>query len=397
MNNDYKDFFNVNSQNLIMSIVIIIIIIIILVYSSNQTTLQTKNCEKIKTTFMKDYLPATSVLAFPNRTRMTDVYIKTAYNCCCSGKFKNDYVDICALQNCARYGVRALDFQVFKLNGKPIIAASTVNEIKYKEIYNYLYFNDTMLEVYNSFITNTTLTNSTEPLFLIFRVYSKAKDTYDQMFTSLNNIFGSGQQSGNSNMIYITSDLPNTKIKTLMNKVIILVEYSCIGKSYETECETSFKNSSLSKITSLNLNGLSGKVYRESEILLNKNSLNDFTVWFTQHSSELNIIYPNTQTNSHNYDFTLSGLNTGTSFIGLNFQTNDTNLTRLNTADVVDTNGKVTIVKGLGNKAFKLKPLVVGVTNDTSELITDFKNNVNSGNNILKRLANINMTPPSII
>ena len=38
--------------------------------------------------------------------KLKDFYIKTAYNACCSGKYKNDYVDICALKNCAKYGYR---------------------------------------------------------------------------------------------------------------------------------------------------------------------------------------------------------------------------------------------------------------------------------------------------
>ncbi len=371
-------------------LVVILIIIIILVYANNQTTMQQNNCKKLIKVFDPKYTIEMSTI--PDRTVLTNIYIKTAYNCCCSGKFKNDYVDLCALQNCARYGVRALDFQIFKLKGKPIISASTVNEIKYKEIYNYLDFNDTMLKVYRYFIQDETLVNFEEPLFLIFRVYSKAKDTYDQMFTSLNNIFGSGQASGNVNMIFVTSDLPNNKYGQLKRKVIILVEYSCIGKSYETECQTAFKNSSLSRITALNLNGNNNKIYRESDLLLNKNSLNDFTQWFASHNSELNIIYPNLQTNSHNYDFKLSGFDTGTSFIGLNFQRRDTNLIRLNSPDIVT--GSVTTVVGFGSKAFKLKPVVTTISNDTKDLLGQFKTNVTRGNNIIKRLATNTMTVP---
>ena len=30
--------------------------------------------------------------------KLKDFYIKTAYNCCCNGSFRNDYVDLCALK-----------------------------------------------------------------------------------------------------------------------------------------------------------------------------------------------------------------------------------------------------------------------------------------------------------
>ena len=31
--------------------------------------------------------------------RLGDYFIKTAYNCCCAGNYKNDFVNICALKN----------------------------------------------------------------------------------------------------------------------------------------------------------------------------------------------------------------------------------------------------------------------------------------------------------
>ena len=380
MNIDYKDFFKVNSKNLLL-LIVIIVIFIILVYASSQTSLQTKNCTNITKSFPTTATYNISLMPDTvNSKKISELYIKTAYNCCCSGKFKNDYVDICALQNCANYGVRALDFQIYKLNGKPIISASTVNEIQYKEIYNYLDFNDTMLQVNKMFIT--TSTNNTEPLFLIFRVYSKVKDTYDQMFTSLNSIFGSN--SGSNNIIYLTNDLPNTTFSQLKRKVIILVEYSCITTTYEAECKTAFESSSLYKMSALHLNGSNNKVYRESELIDGRISLNDFAIEFQKHKNYLDIIYPNVQINSYNYDFITSGFYNGISFIGLNFQTKDTYLDLLNTADSLDT---PPIINGFGGYAFKLKPDTTTVTNDVNTLITQFKDNIFAGNAILNNMV----------
>ena len=385
MNIDYKDFFKVNSKNLLI-LIVILVIFIILVYASSQTTLQTKNCTNITKVF-----PTTSTYNISlmdtmvmdptiDSRKISELYIKTAYNCCCSGKFKNDYVDICALQNCANYGVRALDFQIYKLNGKPIISASTVNEIQYKEIYNYLDFNETMLQVNKMFIT--TSTNNTEPLFLIFRVYSKVKDTYDQMFTSLNSIFGSN--SGSNNIIYLTNDLRNTTFSQLKRKVIILVEYSCILTTYESECKTAFESSSLYRMSALHLNGIHNKVYRESQLLTDRISLNDYAIQFEINKVYLDIIYPNVQTNSHNYDFITSGFNNGISFIGLNFQTKDTYLDLLNTED--DTTSVPTVVNGFGGYAFKPKPVRMVASSDMNDLINQFEENIDQGNAIIKSM-----------
>ena len=379
MNIDYKNYFKNNVQNLLY-LIIILVVVIILLYASNQTSLQQKNCAKIIKNFPKYTI--TQMDTTYDDTLITQFFIKTAYNCCCSGKFKNDYVDICALQNCANYGVRALDFQIFKLNGKPIISASTVNEITYKEIYNYLDFNDTMLNVYNMFIQ--TGINLTEPLFLIFRVYSKVKDTYDQMFTSLNNIFGGGRAMGN--MLFL-NDWTIATFGQLKQKVIILVEYSCIKTTYTLECKTSFESSSLYNITALNLNGTTSTIYRESNLL--HNTVIEYTTFNNTHDGELNIVYPNILTNSYNYDFILSGFDNGISFIGLNFQTNDTHLTLLNTEDVKDSNGIVTTVNGFGTYAFKLKPDIS--INDVlmNTYIDEFKTNISNGNSIITKMLEI--------
>jgi hypothetical protein len=97
-------------------------------------------------------------------------FIKTAYNCCCIGNFKNDYVDTCALKNCASYGVRALDFQIYSLNNAPIVSASSVKSTQYKEIYNHLSFYSVMKSVRQYFVDDSTNINRTDPLFLIFTI-----------------------------------------------------------------------------------------------------------------------------------------------------------------------------------------------------------------------------------
>ena len=383
-----QNFFIDNTRSLLI-LVVIIVIIIILIYASNQTSMQKNNCNKLIKNFPQTY-KIIPMATLDDTVKLTNLFIKTAYNCCCSGKFKNDYVDICALENCAKYGVRALDFQVYKLNGKAIISASMVNEIKYKEIYNYLDFNDTMLKVYKNFIANPTknINNNTEPLFLIFRVYSKAKDTYDQMYDSLNNIFGAGLSQSLNNILFFTSDLTNATFNQLKGKVIILVE-CCGHNTFNLECNRVFNTSSLSKITSLVLtNDSSSKIYRESQLVFD--STLSYVKFNNDNMNNLNIIYPNLQTNSHNYDFITSGFNNGISFIGLNFQTNDGQLARLNKED--DTTQSPTVINGFGGYAFKLKPdISTSSSTEVSELLADFRDNVKAGNTILSDIIETSM------
>ena len=79
--------------------------------------------------------------------RLRDFYIKTAYNCCASGSYSHDFVDMCALENCIKLGARCLDFEVYSFDNKPIIALSSVNDHNIKETYNYLTFDSVMEKI----------------------------------------------------------------------------------------------------------------------------------------------------------------------------------------------------------------------------------------------------------
>lgn len=381
MNSDYKNFFEDNIRNALY-LIVILVVMIILIYAATQTSMQRTNCSKLLKNFPLTYNIVQSNI--DGTLAMKQIFVKTAYNCCCSGKLKNDYVDLCALENCAKYGVRALDFQVYKLKGKAIISASTVNEIKYKEMYNSLDFNETMLEVNRQFIQSTNI-NSTEPLFLIFRVNSKSKDTYDQMFTSLNNIFGS---SSDNQRIFITTDLANTTFNVLLEKVIILVEYSCINTTYITECQTSFETSSLSKITSVRLNSPYNRIYRQIDLI--KNNAMEYIQFNSDNSNYISVVYPNYQTNSYNYDFVTTGFACGITFIGLNFQRNDSYLQKLNANTIDPENSTQIIVNSFGNSAFISKPAQLSNLNmsNLASDIADFKTTVGEANTILRTLNN---------
>jgi len=252
-------------------------------------------------------------------TPISKLYIKTAYNCCCRGNFKNDYVDIklgtnddyCALRNCASNGVRALDFTVYSINGKPAISASTTAEINYKELYNSVDFNETMKQVYRFFLfeRNTSLIN--DPLFLIFRIQSDIKELYESVATSLTQTFGVGSQYGN--MIFMKKLNAMTTLKEIKNtRVVIIVQ------PYDQDKLT---KSSLNNVTSYKLNAdgyTKPCINRISDKLTNLST------------KDINILYPDLHhIQSSNFDPTNS-FTQNITFIGMNFQKNDTNLKKYN-------------------------------------------------------------------
>jgi len=319
--------------------VIIAIIVVLLFYITSKINLKKGNCERINNNEQLQLSPMSD-----SDEKLNNFFIKTAYNCCCTGNFKNDYVDLCSLKNCAFQGVRALDFQIYSLNNKPVISASSVKTNKYKEIYNYLAFYDTMLNVKRYFIDDsTTASNNTDPLFLIFRLYSTNQKIYDDMGDALNNIFGFENSIGN--LIYIAPpgiSLDNETLTNLRNKVVIIVDPTNGDPS-------KFESSKLNWINSLTVGGGTNNSYSEKESIINVSSIN------TNSQSNLTFLYPELSYLSSNYDFVTTGIFNNISFICMSFQTNDKWLTNYNSKDFFGSSAFILKTKIITNMASNAK------------------------------------------
>jgi hypothetical protein len=298
-----------------MGIVLMFVILFFVLYFVHMAiTTQKYNCDVIKTYPILKITPlSTEVLATP----LQKTFVKTAYNCCCNGDFKNGYVDTCALMNCAKQGVRALDFTIYSLHGEPVIGTSTLLSKKYKESYNSLPFTKTMTQVKQMFIYDTAnCPNIQDPLFLIFRIQSANINIYSKMGDALQSLFGYGNASGNkifkaSNTVPVDQE----PISSFKGKVVIFVDITGLN---------GFENSTLAPITALNLGTLTNQIYRESEAF----DLLDSGI--TPNKHYVNILYPDFNAKSHNYDFYTVGMKQQFQFIGMNFQMNDVYMTKYN-------------------------------------------------------------------
>lgn len=318
---------------------IIAIIVVLLFYITSKTNLKQVNCRRIE---HNKQLNLSSMS--DSDEKLNNFFIKTAYNCCCTGNFKNDYVDLCSLKNCATQGVRALDFQIYSLNNKPVISASSVKTNKYKEIYNYLEFYDTMLNIKRYFIDDpTTSSNNTDPLFLIFRLYSTNQKIYDDMGDALNNIFGFANSMGN--LIYIAPPgitLDNESLNNLRNKVIIIVDPA-------NGDPPKFESSKLNWINSLTVGTGTNNAYNEKDSLINVSSIHENA------QSNLTFLYPEISYISSNYDFVTTGIFNYISFICMSFQTNDKWLTNYNSKDFFGSNAFISKTEIITNMASNTK------------------------------------------
>jgi len=201
---------------------IIIIILGGLAYIVYMGSLQTRECDAINLLYpsIDGNLRAIDSDCSGN---LYDYYIKTAFNCCCGGANKNDFVNICNLKAIIKQGVRCLDFEIYNIGGDPYVAASTSDSYYVKETYNSVKFSDVMDTINNYAFSGGACPNPTDPLIIHLRL----KSTNQDMYTSLSNIFKSytdimlGKDYSFENE---GQNLGATPIQDLKGKVILIID-----------------------------------------------------------------------------------------------------------------------------------------------------------------------------
>jgi hypothetical protein len=213
-------------------------------------------------------------------------YIKTAYNSCSGGSYKNDFVDICNLKALIKQGVRGLDFEIYSVNNQPVVSTSTVDNYHVKETFNSVSFSNVMNVIQNYAFSGSTSPNPTDPLIIHLRFMSNNQ----AMYSNLANIF----ESYNSIMLgpsysFETSgkNLGTVPLLSLQNKVILIVDRS----------NTAFlENQQLSEYINMTSNSIFMREYSYYNIKNNPdiNELTDFN------KQGMTIIVPDNGSNPDN-------------------------------------------------------------------------------------------------
>lgn len=196
-------------------------------YIYNKMKLNNQNCDnlnKIYTSYPKisSFNPADASYQYLLR----DYYVKTAYNACSAGQFKNDFVNTCALNTCIGQGARVLDFEIYSINDKPVIATSSVDNFHVKETYNYVSLPDALQIINNNAFSGGSCPNPNDPLILHFRIQSNNKNMLDQMADDIyNNIEDKLLDKIYSNEYY-GHNLGAVPLKDFVGKIIISVDKS---------------------------------------------------------------------------------------------------------------------------------------------------------------------------
>lgn len=154
-----------------------------------------------------------------------DYYIKTAYNSCSGGSYKNDFVNICNLKAVIKQGIRCLDFEIYSVNNQPVVATSTSDNYYVKETFNSVNFGSVMDTIRNYAFSGSTCPNPTDPLLIHLRFMSNNQNMYSKLadiFKSNTDIMLGPSYSFENKGI----NLGNIPLLSLKNKVILIVDRS---------------------------------------------------------------------------------------------------------------------------------------------------------------------------
>ena len=207
--------------------IIAIIIMALLFYIIGKIRLNDKNCSNLKSIYdsfpkISSFNPSDAAYDYLLR----DYYVKTAYNCCSAGQFKNDFVNTCALETVIQQGARVLDFEIYSINDNPVIATSSVDNVNTKETFNYVDLSDALKIVRNKAFSGGSCPNPNDPLILHFRIQSNNKKMYDNMADTIYNTIESRLLDKIYGNEYYGHNLGAVPIKEFVGKIIISIDKS---------------------------------------------------------------------------------------------------------------------------------------------------------------------------
>jgi hypothetical protein len=178
----------ITGTTIITSVIIIMLLLTLFIWIFHKIGLKDETCNKFSTnstsTSNVSYFESNNTIksdAIPyfdnSYCILINYYVKSSYNSCCGGEYKNNFVSLCALEKCIKDGCRFLDFEIYSYNNIPIVASSTANNNYIKETYNALLLDEvlkTIIELaftsYNNNNNNKGTACHNDPLILNFRV-----------------------------------------------------------------------------------------------------------------------------------------------------------------------------------------------------------------------------------
>jgi hypothetical protein len=307
---------NTDDITKVMIILMAFLFFIIFFWCYTKLSLDEANCKTI--TKLYDDFPLIRSINPDNPIygyKLRDYYIKSAYNCCSAGIFKNDFVNLCALKSCIKQGARCLDFEIYSVNNEPVIAISSKVNFNEKGSYNSIPFSAAMTVISTYAFSGSTAPNANDPLILHFRIMSNISAIHDQMATILYNTlqdrmlgkkfsFENGGTHGALN-------LGGYQLSLLMGKVVIMVDKS----------NPLFTSTRLYEYVNIASNAPFVRSLRYSDVKYSP----DTTELTSYNKQNMSIVLPDVTSQNDNFSPSLA-MAYGCQMIALSFQNFDSNM-----------------------------------------------------------------------
>jgi Phosphatidylinositol-specific phospholipase C, X domain/Phosphatidylinositol-specific phospholipase C, Y domain len=319
-----------NMVTYIMLAIVVLIIVGIIIYAIYMSRLMKSQCSSMDSMYSKlDGAIRSLNSSDPNCGYfLRDYYIKSAYNCCSPGSFKNDYVSLCALKDILKQGVRCLDFEVFSVEEQPVVATTTVHSYYVKETYNSIPFTDVMTIVTNYAFSSSSSPNPQDPIIFHFRFKSDNLTMYQNLaniFKGYDNFFLGPQYSYEFN----GQNLGATPILQLSQKIIVVVDK--LNNAF-VECNDFFEY----------VNMTSNSMFMRSINYSEAKNTPDITELQQYNMQNMSIVVPDTGASPQNPSGIIAR-ELGTQMVAMMYQKVDSYLEEVNT--FFDQNGYAFVLK----------------------------------------------------
>jgi hypothetical protein len=308
-------------------LVILLLVLVVVVYTfirdftlqyteqGSINTLQTANqLQKIKDADLKQPL--------------RNFYIKTALNCCCLGDWKNNYVDLIALQYAILQGYRCLDFEIYSVNDQPVVAASTNKKNFYHmETFNHLPFADVCARINE--IAFSFAPNKEDPLLISLRI--KSSNTAPGFIKGIIDGIKTFPTLGPEyNYEFGGHNLSKEPVKNFMGKVIIMVDVSnpIVNQNCTTNPKTKVQTGEcLNQYINI---GINSPFLHKLDYEMGVKNTGNMTDLIEHNKKNMSLVFPDSPFTA-NVNFNVAK-SMGCALIGMMPQLNDANLAAYNAA-----------------------------------------------------------------
>ena len=308
---------NDNMASGIVLVLIILLVICVLIYYIYMKNLLSRECSTMDKMYsnVNGYIKSTNP-SDPNcQYTLKDYYVKTAYNCCSGGSYKNDYVSTCVLKDLLKQGVRGLDFEIYSINDQPVVATSTQDSYYVKETYNYVAFGDVMTIISNYAFSGSTCPNPKDPILFHLRVRSANPAMYANLanlFKSYDSLFLGPSTSYENN----GHNIGNMKLSELSKKIILIVE-----KPANATGSSILDNKAFMEY----VNMVSNSIFMRALTYYNLQNTPDLVELQNYNKKNMTVVLPDVGTNPANPNPIIGG-ESGCQMVAMRYQQYDSNL-----------------------------------------------------------------------